>query len=45
MDLREIERGGIDYSGLAPDRDQWRYLVYTVMNFEVPYNVEKISSG
>jgi hypothetical protein len=31
MDLREIGWGGMDWSELAQDRDQWRALVYTVM--------------
>jgi hypothetical protein len=33
MDLREIEWGGMDWIDLAQDRDQWRALVVTVMNF------------
>jgi hypothetical protein len=36
MDLRDVEWGGIDWIGLAQDRDQWRALVNTVMNFQVP---------
>jgi hypothetical protein len=36
MDLREIEWGGMDWIDLARDRDQWRALVYTVMNLRVP---------
>jgi hypothetical protein len=34
MDLREI--GWYGLSDLAQDRDQWRALVNTVMNFRVP---------
>jgi hypothetical protein len=32
MDLREIGWGGINWTELAQDRDQWRALVNTVMN-------------
>jgi hypothetical protein len=38
MDLREIGWGVMDWIALAQDRDQWRALVNTVMNFGVPYN-------
>jgi hypothetical protein len=36
MDLREIGWGGVDWIGLAKDRDQWMVLVNTVMNLQVP---------
>jgi hypothetical protein len=36
MDLREIGWGGMDWIGLAQDRDQWRAPVNTVMNLWVP---------
>jgi hypothetical protein len=32
MVLREIEWDGMDWSYLAPDMDQWRALVKTVVN-------------
>jgi hypothetical protein len=36
MDLGEIGCGGVDWIGLAQDRDQWRTLVNAVMNLWVP---------
>ena len=36
MDLQEEERGCGDWMELAQDRDRWRALVSTVMNFGVP---------
>ena len=35
MDLQEVGRGCGDWMGLAQDRDRWRSLVSTVMNFRV----------
>jgi hypothetical protein len=33
VDLLEIGWGGVDWIGLAQDRDKWRALVNAVMNF------------
>jgi hypothetical protein len=35
MDLREIVWDGVDRLNMAEDRDQWRALVNTVLNFRV----------
>jgi hypothetical protein len=36
MDLLEIGWGGVDWIGLAQDRDKWGTLVNAVMNLRVP---------
>jgi hypothetical protein len=36
MDLEKVGRVCGDWMGLAQDRDRWRALVSTVMNFGVP---------
>jgi hypothetical protein len=36
MDLLEIGWGGVDWIGIAEDRDKWRALANAVMNLLVP---------
>jgi hypothetical protein len=36
IDLFQIGWGGVDWIGLAQDRDKWRPLVNAVMNLRVP---------
>ena len=36
MDREEVGRGCGEWMELAQDRDRWRALVSTVMNFRVP---------
>jgi hypothetical protein len=36
MDLREIGWDGMDSIDLAQDKDKWRALMNTVMNFRAP---------
>jgi hypothetical protein len=36
MDLREIGWEGVDWLHVAQNRDQWRAVVNTVMNFRIP---------
>jgi hypothetical protein len=36
MDLLEIGWGGVDWIGLAQDRDKWRALVNGIVNLRVP---------
>jgi hypothetical protein len=36
MDLGEIGWCGVDWIGLAQDKDQWRVHVNAVMNLQVP---------
>jgi hypothetical protein len=38
MDVGEIGWGGMDWIGLAQDREEWKALVNVVMNLLVPLN-------
>jgi hypothetical protein len=40
MDLRKVERGGMDCIELSQNRNRLWTLVYAVMNLRVPYNAE-----
>jgi hypothetical protein len=44
-DLTEIGWDGADWIDMILDRDQWRALVNTVLNLQVPQNVGKFLSG
>jgi hypothetical protein len=35
-DLKEIDRKDVEWIHVAQDRDQWRTLMNTVMNLQVP---------
>jgi hypothetical protein len=45
IDLGEVEWGDVDWIDLAQDRNRWRALVNSVLNFRVPRNSWKLSSG
>jgi hypothetical protein len=45
MDLGDIDSGGVNWIGLALDREKWRALGNAVMNLRVPYNAGKLSAG
>jgi hypothetical protein len=45
MELWEMGWGDMDWIGLAKDKNRWRALVNSVLNFRVPWNAGKLSSG
>jgi hypothetical protein len=45
MDLGEIRWGGVKWTGLTQDKDQWMTLVNAVMNLQVPYSAGNFVSG
>jgi hypothetical protein len=36
MDLGEVGWGNVDWTGVAQDRNRWRAVVNSVLNFRVP---------
>jgi hypothetical protein len=44
MYLGEIGWSGMEWLGLAHNRDQWKALVKAVINFRVPKNAGEFSS-
>jgi hypothetical protein len=40
MDLQEVGCGGVDWNGLAQDRDRWLENMKAVMNLRVQQNAE-----
>jgi hypothetical protein len=45
MDRGEVGWSDVDWIGLAQDRNRWRVLVNSILNFRVPWNAGKLSSG
>jgi hypothetical protein len=44
MHLVEVGWSDVDWIDLAQDRDRWRALVNSVLNFWIPQNAGKLSS-
>jgi hypothetical protein len=42
INLREIVWGGMDWIGLAQDKDKWRALAKAAMNLRFPQNAGKL---
>jgi hypothetical protein len=45
MDLGEVGSGDVGWIDLAQDRNRWRVVVNSILNFQVPQNAENLSSG
>jgi hypothetical protein len=44
-DLRKTEWGGMDWTDLVQERDQWRALVNTAINLRVPWKIGSFFSN
>jgi hypothetical protein len=42
IDLGEVGWDGVDWIGLAKDRDRWRAVVNLLMNLRVPKDARKL---
>jgi hypothetical protein len=45
LDMGQIRWDSVDWIGLAQDKDKWRALVNSVMNFRVALNTGRLSNG
>jgi hypothetical protein len=45
LDLGEVGWGGVDWIGLAQDRNRWTALLNSVLNLRIPLNAGKLSNG
>jgi hypothetical protein len=42
MNLGDLGWGGVDWIGLAQDRDKWKALANSVINLQAPYDARKL---
>jgi hypothetical protein len=45
MDLKHIVRKGVNWVYLIKDRDQWRAVLYRIMNIRVSYKANNFLTG
>jgi hypothetical protein len=45
MELTEVGWGGVNWIGLAQDKEKWRAFVNAVMNTRVLLNARKLTTG